>query len=512
MLKVEIKKNAYYDSVTLMLVTDEIKKIEGVEEALVGMGTDTNKSFLKDLEMLTPEIEKAGPNDLIIAVKGKESVINEVFKKVEELLKSETKETSEEYVAAHSIDEALSMLPDANMVLISIAGEYAGYEADKALERGLNVMLFSDNVPLEEEINLKKKALKKGLLVMGPDCGTAIINGVPLAFSNVVRRGNIGIVAASGTGAQEVSSIITNLGAGISQLIGTGGRDVKKEVGGLMFLEGIRRLIEDDETEIIVLVSKPPDPEVTKKAVELIKKSGKPGVVHFVNGNVEEKDVVVGKTLEDTAIKAYLLWKGEKIEKDVYTLLEFMNIDISKLLEQEKSKVSGKYIRGLYSGGTLADEAMVLLTNEIGPVWSPTPLDPAYTLDDPNESKEHTIVDMGDDVFTRGRPHPMIDFTMRKERLIKEYNDPEVAIILVDVVLGYGSHMNPGAEIAEAIERAKESSEKYTSVIVNICGTYNDPQNYEKQKNILENSGAIVFPSNASAVNFAIKLYKELRS
>lgn len=510
MLKTVIRKNAYYDSVTLMLVTDAIKKIDGVEEALVGMGTDTNKGFLKDLGMLTAEIEETNPNDLLIVVKGDETAMDEVLEKVEELLKGEKEETSEERIVAHSLDEALSKLPDANMVLISIAGEYAGREADKALERGLNVMLFSDNVPLDEEIRLKKKALKRGLLVMGPDCGTAIINGVPLAFANVVKRGKIGVVAASGTGAQEVSSIISNLGGGISQLIGTGGRDVKKDVGGLMFLEGIKRLIEDEETEIIVLVSKPPAPEVTKKAVELLKNSGKPGVVHFVNGKVEDPDVIVGKTLEDTAIKAYLLWKGEKIEKDTYTLLDLVDVDVDELIESEKNKISGKYIRGLYSGGTLADEAMVLLSEAIGPIWSPTPLVSAYTLDDPNASKEHTIVDMGDDVFTRGRPHPMIDFTMRKERLIKEYNDPDVAIILVDVVLGYGSHMNPGNEIAEAIKEARVSASKYTSVIVNICGTYNDPQNYEQQKKTLEESGAIVFPSNASAVNFAIKLYKGL--
>ncbi|AEX86071.1 hypothetical protein XO10_08280 [Marinitoga sp. 1135] len=506
-----IKPNSYYDSVTLMLITEDIKKMEGIEEALVGMGTDTNKEFLKELDMMSEEVENSTPNDLLIVVKGENIDMEEIEKTVEELLKTETEEDEGEKFYP-SMDSALNKVKDANMVLISIAGEYAGLETKKALDRGLNVMLFSDNVSLEDEIKLKKYALKKGLLVMGPDCGTAIINGVPMAFSNVVNRGKIGIVAASGTGAQEVSSIISNLGCGISQLIGTGGRDVKKDVGGLMFLEGIKRLIEDDETEIIVLVSKPPYPEVVEKAVELLKKTNKKHVVHFVNGKVEDDTITVGHTLEDAAIKAALLCKGEEIKKDIYTYFDFLEaFDFETKVKEEAEKIKeGKYIRGLYSGGTLADEAMVLLAKEIGPIYSPAPLDPEYKLENINESKENTVVDMGEDEFTVGRPHPMIDFTMRKSRLVKEYLDKDTAIILVDVVLGWGSHMDPAGEIAEAVKNAREVSDKYRCVIANICGTYEDPQKYNEQKKKLEDAGVIVFPSNASAVKFAVSVWKEL--
>ena len=506
-----VRKNSYYDSVTLMLATDEVKEIDGVEEALVGMGTDTNKEFLKDLGMLTEEAEKAGPNDLLIVVKGKEGIIDEVVKVVDEFLKGGEEAVKKEEVAS-SLDSALDMMPDADLVLISIAGEYAGKEAMKAIEKGLHVMLFSDNVPLEEEIELKKKAIEKGLLMMGPDCGTAIINGVPLAFANVIRRGKIGIVAASGTGSQEVSSIISNLGEGVSQLIGTGGRDVKKDVGGLMFLEGIRWLIEDDETEVIVLVSKPPAPEVVEKAVKLVKESGKKAVVHFINGKVEDKELVVGKTLEDTAVKAVLLARGEEIKEEEYSYYDIVGgRDLDSLAKEESKKIEeGKYIRGLYSGGTLADEAMMLLSKELGCIWSPSPIDEKCKIENINESIEHTVVDMGEDEFTRGRPHPMIDFTMRKERLIKEYLDPEVAIILLDIVLGYGSHMDPASEIAEAVQEARKKSGKYKLVVANILGTKEDPQGYEKQWKTLEDAGVVVFPSNATAVRFALKVLKEM--
>ena len=510
-----VRKNAYYDSVTLMLATDEVKEVEGVEEALVGMGTDTNKEFLKDLDMLTKEAEEAGPNDLLIVVKGQEGILEKVLKVVDDYLKGgETQTETEGDLVAPSMESALNMMPDANMVLISIAGEYAGREAMKALEKGLHVMLFSDNVSLEEEIKLKKYAIEKGLLVMGPDCGTAIINGVALAFSNVVKRGRIGIVAASGTGSQEVSSIISNLGEGVSQLIGTGGRDVKKDVGGLMFLEGIKWLLEDDQTEVIVLVSKPPAQEVVEKAVKLIKEGGKKAVVHFINGKVDDSELVVGKTLEDTAIKAVLFARGEKIEKEEYSYYEVVGgRDLAALAKEEAKKIEeGKYIRGLYSGGTLADEAMMIFTKEVGPIWSPSPIDPQYKLENINESKEHTIVDMGEDEFTRGRPHPMIDFTMRKERLIKEYKDPETAIIILDIVLGYGSHMDPASEIAEAVEKARKEHGKYKLVVANILGTKDDPQNYDKQWKTLEEAGVVVFPSNATAVKFAASVWKELKA
>ncbi len=505
MLKVIIRPNAYYDSVTLMLISQDIEKIDGVEHVMVGMGTDTNKSFLVDLDMLTEEIKKASPNDLVIAIKGEDKAVEVALKQVDEKL-NEKVESSKSEEKPYSIEGALEKHPDLNMALISVAGEFAGAETKKALDNGLHVMLFSDNVSIEEEIELKKYAASKDLLVMGPDCGTAIINGIGLAFSNKVNRGSIGVVAASGTGAQEVSSVISNLGGGISQLIGTGGRDVKEDVGGIMFLQGIKYLLEDDETDVIVLVSKPPVQSVVEKAMEILKQGNKKAVVHFIKGKAEgdNEKIFVGNNLEDTAIKAYLLSKGQKPENKTYSFFEVTSesFDYSKKVEEELSKLKSgaKYLRGLYSGGTLADESMVLLSKVISPIYSNIPVDPKFKLKDVKNSVEHTVIDMGDDEFTVGRPHPMIDFTLRKDRLVKEYKDPEVALILLDVVLGFGSNMDPAGEIAQAMEKVKD--DPHTTVVATVCGTYNDYQEYEKQIKTLENAGIVVFPTNASAVKF----------
>ena len=505
MLKVLIRPNAYYDSVTLMLISQDIEKIDGVENVMVGMGTETNKSFLVDLDMLTDDIKKSTSNDLVIAIKGSEKAIQEALKQVDEKL-NEKVESSKSEERPYSIEGAVEKDPELNMALISVAGEFAGAETKKALDNNLHVMLFSDNVSLQEEIELKKYAASKDLLVMGPDCGTAIINGIGLAFSNKVNRGNIGIVAASGTGAQEVSSVVSNLGGGVSQLIGTGGRDVKEDVGGIMFLQGIKYLLEDDETEIIVLVSKPPVQSVVEKAMDALKKGNKKAVVHFIKGSAQGdgKKIFVGENLEDTAIKAYLLANGKTPENKVYSFFDVTgkSFDYKKVVDEEISKLKSgaKYLRGLYSGGTLADESMVLLSKQISPIWSNIPVDPKFKLKDVKNSVEHTVIDMGDDEFTVGRPHPMIDFTLRKDRLIKEYNDPEVALVLLDVVLGFGSHMDPAGEIAEAMSKVKNSP--HTTVVATICGTYNDYQEYEKQVKTLEKAGVIVFPTNASAVKF----------
>jgi succinyl-CoA synthetase alpha subunit len=488
-----------------MLISQDVEKIEGIEHVMVGMGTDTNKSFLVDLDMLTEEIKKATPNDLVIAIKGTEKAIENALSEIDKKLNKKA-DSSKSEEKPYSIEGALEKYPDINMAVISVAGEFAGAETKKALDKNLHVMLFSDNVSIEEEIELKKYAASKDLLVMGPDCGTAIINGIGLAFANKVNRGKIGIVAASGTGAQEVSSIISNLGSGISQLIGTGGRDVKEDVGGIMFLQGIKYLLEDDETEIIVLVSKPPVQSVVEKAMEILRNGDKKAVVHFIKGKAEGdgEKIFVGNNLEDTAIKAHLLASGKIPENKTYSFFETTDkeFDYSKIVEEEigKLKSGAKYLRGLYSGGTLADESMVLLSKTLNPIWSNIPVDPKFKLKDVKNSVEHTVIDMGDDEFTVGRPHPMIDFTLRKDRLIKEYKDPEVALVLLDVVLGFGSNMDPAGEIAEAMEKVK--NDPHTTVVATICGTYNDYQEYEKQVKTLEKAGVIVFPTNASAVKF----------
>jgi len=515
-----VKKGQYFDSVTLMLVAKGLTEVEGVEDAAIVMGTDENKSILESSGMLLDEFKQAKDSDLIIVVKAKdESLAEKMLEKAEkDLQESRTKfEEAGDYLPK-SLEGALEIMPDANLVLISVAGKYAGDEAMKALEKGLHVMLFSDNVPLEKEIELKKYARDKGLLVMGPDCGTAIINGAPLAFANVVNRGDIGIVAASGTGLQEVSCVITNEGAGISQAIGTGGRDVKKDVGGIMFLEGMKALNEDENTKVIALVSKPPHEDVLKKIANLIKEEiKKPVVGIFIGGDpevVKNAGAIPANTLEEAGLIAASLSKGKSMD-EFKKLLEEREEEIKKLAEEEasKKKEGQKYVRGLYTGGTLCDEAQLLFKDMIGYVYGNAPLKEEFKLKDSWKSFKNTVVDLGEDEFTVGRPHPMIDYTLRNKRILEEAKDPEVAVILLDVVLGYGSNMKPGEELAPVIKKAKEMAKKEgrdLSIICSITGTKKDPQNKDKVEKELKEAGTIVMPSNAAASKLSAYIVKKL--
>ncbi len=353
---------------------------------------------------------------------------------------------------------------------------------------------------------------------MGPDCGTAIINGAPLCFANVVNRGDIGIVAASGTGLQEVSAVISNEGAGISQAIGTGGRDVKKDVGGIMFIEGIKALEEDPETKYIALVSKPPHPEVLEKVASLIKTEiKKPVVGIFLGGDpkvVEEAGAIPANTLEEAGLIASSFSKGKSMD-EFKQLLEEREKKLLNLAEKEsKNKTATqKFVRGLYTGGTLCDEAMLISRTIIGEVYGNAPLNPQFKLEDSWRSKENTFVDLGEDEFTVGRPHPMIDFTLRNKKILEEANDREVAVILLDVVLGYGSNMQPGDELNPIIKQAKEIAKKDGRSITFVCtitGTDKDPQGRGKVKQQLEDAGAIIIPSNAAASKLASYIVKNL--
>jgi FdrA protein len=322
----------------------------------------------------------------------------------------------------------------------------------RALENGLHVMLFSDNVSLEKEIALKKFAQKRGLLVMGPDCGTAIINGVPLAFANVVNRGNIGIVAAAGTGLQEVSCIISNAGAGISQAIGTGGRDVKQEVGGIMFLEGLKALAKHEPTRVILLVSKPPHKDVLRRIEKLAKTIRKPIVTSFVGASTHED---CPSTLEEAALIAVALSQGQPRD-EVSTRLVARDKEILRIAKREagKRKKNQKYVRGLFSGGTFCAEAQVLFKSLLTGVFSNAPVGNTKQLRDSLVSQKHSVIDLGEDEFTVGRPHPMIDYSLRNRRILVEADDPETAVILLDVVLGYGSHPDPAAELSSVVRQA----------------------------------------------------------
>jgi FdrA protein len=501
----ELQEDTYYDSVTLMLASSEVKKEAGVEEVVVGMGTDYNIDSLKRLDIFQPELEKATPNDLIFCIKAEDEESGEAaLKKAKNLLTEKKSTGSSSDYNPPTQASAAKELPDANMVIISVPGEYAFKEADEALDNNRHVMLFSDNVSLEEELKLKNKAVEKELLMMGPDCGTAIINSIPLAFANEVREGNIGIVAASGTGLQEVTSVIHRLGYGISQGIGVGGRDLSEEIDGLMTLQSARALENDPDTDVILLLSKPPDEKILKSLFSELKTLTKPVVVFFIGADsklIETEGFTAASNLEDAAIQTCRL----AADRDIKPLVT--DDKIEKMAEGVS--LPGKYLRGLYSGGTLCDEAQLLLSGQIDEIYSNTPVEGCKELDDLYLSQSHTIIDLGEDEFTRGRAHPMIDPALRQERIVQEFKDEASGIIMLDVVLGYGSNPDMAGALVEAIEKGRRESGRDPLVAASLCGTEEDPQDYQKQKQILEDSGVKVFPSNVSMVKFVQTCLKE---
>jgi succinyl-CoA synthetase alpha subunit len=498
----QIRKGAYFDSVTLMRVGKEITALPGVIDAAVVMGTKSNKAILNSSGLLSAKFDSANDTDLLVAVKGKtEAATQSALTAVDGLLKKTVSTTANGSESRPTnLAGALNVMPVANLALISIAGRYAGDEAMRALENGLHVMLFSDNVPLEKEIALKKFAQKRGLLVMGPDCGTAIINGVPLAFANVVNRGNIGIVAAAGTGLQEVSCIISNAGAGISQAIGTGGRDVKQEVGGIMFLEGLKALAKDEQTRVILLVSKPPHKDVLRRIDKLAKTIRKPIVTSFVGASIQDGAPF---TLEEAALMAASLSRGQPRD-EVFSRLATRDEEIRRIAKREagKRKKNQKYVRGLFSGGTFCAEAQILFKTLLTGVYSNAPVGNTKQLRDSLVSQKHSVIDLGEDEFTVGRPHPMIDYTLRNRRILVEADDPETAVILLDVVLGYGAHPDPAAELSSVFRQASRK----VSVVCSITGTNQDPQNRGRVEAALRRAGAIVMPSNAAACKLAAQI------
>jgi succinyl-CoA synthetase alpha subunit len=506
-----IKKGEYFDSVSIMLVAKQLAAVAGIIDSASVMGTDENKATLQEAGMLLPEFSDATEMDLLIVFKTEDAVdAKKIFAQIETFLKAKTNDSVGTNFQPASVDEAVKYLSGANLALISVAGRYAGDVAQKALDNGLHVMLFSDNVSIEKEIALKEYAAQKELFVMGPDCGTAIINGVPLAFANVVKRGNIGIVAASGTGCQEVSCIISNFGGGVSQAIGTGGRDVKKQVGGIMFLQGISALAADSETEVILLVSKPPAPEVIEKVKELTAKISKPVVGVFLGSPVallKGSKIVAAETLEEGALLSVAL-AGKQGASNVHEKLSVRAKEILGIAAKEQTKLNAnqKYLRALFSGGTFCDETQLLCRDSVKELYSNTPISGVNQLKDAWKSEKNTIVDLGDDEFTVGKPHPMIDYSTRNKRIIAEAQDPETAVILLDIVLGYGANMDPLSEIIPVLKEVKQITQKENRVIpiiASVTGTESDPQNRDVVVTALQAEGAMVMESNAAASRLA---------
>lgn len=511
--KIIIKKNSYFDSVSLMTISEKGKTLPGVLDIVVSMGTETNKQLLEDVGFSESQLVGVGPNDLLIAVRAEdETAIDAAAKKIEELLtEKDSISNTAEVEKVTSLQFAIRQNPESNLVIVSVPGEYAFIEAKKALLSGKHVLLFSDNVSITEENKLKEYAAEKGLLMMGPDCGTAVINNIPLAFANVIPSGSIGIVGASGTGSQEVSSLIARAGSGITQLIGTGGRDLSEIIGGKMMLVGIEALENDPNTKVIVLISKPPSTVVMEKVLVRASRCTKPVVVHFIGGDravVEKYKLTATESLEETAVKAVELAEGKIFS------FAIEECELEKMANSETSRMNKnqRYIRGLYSGGTLCDESIVYLQKKFGKVYSNTPLDKEYKLQDSRISEKDTIVDLGDDEFTKGKAHPMIDPSYRKLRLLNESKDSEVAIVMLDIVIGYGSHPDPAGAMLNTIVDTKTEFEKrgqYLSVVSSVCGTENDPQVLSQQEAKLRKAGVVCMPSNYQAVRLAAKI-KEL--
>ena len=498
--------NLYRDSVSLMQLSAALGKLPGVEQASAVMATPGNLEFLRQAGLVDGDIAPR-PNDLLVAVRGKSTAqLEAALASALSSLNNESARDVQGVVAEaplRSLQMALARSPAANLALISVPGDYAAAEAMKALRLGLHVMLFSDNVALADEVALKRYADGKGLLVMGPDCGTAIVDGVPLGFANAVRRGAVGVVGASGTGMQQVTSLVHRRGGGISHAIGTGGHDLGKDVGGITMLRGLALLARDEDTKAIVLISKPPSPAIAREVIAAARKAGKPVVINFIGSTDDPSggNLHVSRTLDDAASAAVALAKGRKPSRASSSPLK---------LPKLKFKRGQRYIRGLFSGGTFCYEASALL----GDVWSNAPVDPKRAIEDPWKSREHTLIDLGDDVFSRGRPHPMIDLRLRNERMLEEAADPQVAVILLDVVLGYGSHADPAAELVPTIEKAQGIGRKKgrnLAVVASVCGTDEDPQGLEREEAALREAGVLLTESNASAARLAGAIVAKLK-
>jgi len=484
-----VKTSFYLDSVALMRYSRSIAAIDGVEEAALMMGSPSNKEIMAEAGILGPDGEKATGRDLIIGIRtASQTAADKALKETMRLLDQPTKFQKEgAHWSFRTLSAAVKSAPGANLALISVPGEFAWVEAGRALREGLNVMIFSDNVPLAKEVELKEQARELELLVMGPDCGTAIINGVPVAFANKINRGDIGIIGASGTGIQEISCLISQSGGGVSHAIGVGGRDLFEEVGGISTLMALEALDADLDTRHIVLVSKPPSPTVAEKILERVRSSKKGFTICFVgtSGIKMPPNAVFAPTLKAAAESAL---GGRSISTN------FRKAETAPRVDGQKKRVLG-----FFAGGTLCAEAQFLFQEAGEIVTSNVPILGASSVEEAKSG--HLFIDFGNDEYTRGRPHPMIDPEVRDQALAEGLKDPEVGIILVDLVLGYGAHSDPAGHLVTSLPNARANS---PLVVASVVGTDEDIQNRDSQVRSLEKAGILVAPSNADAAAFAL--------
>jgi succinyl-CoA synthetase alpha subunit len=506
--------NLYKDSVSLMKVSAQVMAVPGIETASAVMASATNVENLASAGLGKFEVR---PNDLVVAVSGTEAACTEALAKADELLKEKVADDGDHAAGASqpmtSLQMAVTKDPSHNFALVSVPGDYAAAEAMKALRLGMDVMVFSDNVPPESELVLKRYAREHNLMVMGPDCGTAIVNGIPLGFANVVRRGPIGVVGASGTGTQEVTVRIHQLGSGISQALGTGGHDLAASIGGISMLHGLKALEEDPATKVIVLVSKPPAPEVAAAVLGAASSSAKPAVVIFLGADpasITSKNVYGAGYLAQAADMAVALAKGERPEAKPMVVSSDNQRKLKDL--SRAMAASQRYVRGIFSGGTFCFEAQLIHAAAGITALSNAPTSGNQKLEDVGKSQRNTIIDMGDDEFTQGRPHPMIDPSLRDARIRHEVADPSTAVVLFDVVLGYGSAAEPTAGLVGVIGSARAAAQAEGRRVVfigHVCGTDQDPQNRAAIVSALKSAGVLVASSNAEAALWSASIISD---
>jgi len=487
-VRATVRRSFYQDSVVLMGVALELRALPGVREAAALMGTPANHELLASAGLATPETKAAAAEDLVLAVDVETDAAGDAAFAAARAFFEEHRRARESTGRARprTLDSAVRQLPDANLATISVPGAYAKLEALTALRRGVHVFLFSDNVPLADEIELKQLAVRRQLLCMGPDCGTAYINGIGLGFANVVPRGRVGCVAASGTGLQAVASRLAALGEGVSHGIGVGGRDLSAEVGGAMTLLALEALAGDPATEAIVLISKPPAPEVLSRIEAAVRAIRKPVIVCALGASARPGAPATWvSTLEDAAEAAVAMVRGRAWAPRAFSDPIAVRARIGALAPRPGGRRGG--LLGLFTGGTLAHEARLILEPLLGPIG-------------------HRILDLGADEFTRGRPHPMIDVSARDARVREAGASSEVAVILLDLVLGRAAHPDPARSLAAAIGDARAAAardERALLAIASVVGTEGDPQGLAGQAASLEAAGVVVLPSSAQAARAA---------
>ncbi len=485
---VELRAGAYADSVTLLQVSKSVQGAPGVLAAQVAMATPLNVDVLGEMGFEVPECTG---NDMVVALRvASADDLAAALAAVDTALTATSRRPAgeSELAPARTTAVALRHTPQA-LALVSVPGPSAAVEATDALDAGRDVMIFSDNVPLEQEVALKRLATERGLLVMGPDCGTALIGGLGLGFANATSPGPVGLVAASGTGCQQLLCLLDAAGVGVSTAFGVGGRDLSSDVGGLSTREALRRLDEDPAVELVVVVSKPPADEVAAALREFAATLATPVQLALLGAG--QPDLTDAAEAVLTALGRDLpAWPTWGTPAD--------------------GEAEG-FLRGLFVGGTLCDEAMLIAAAELGPVRSNIPLADDLALDASLTAAGHTMVDFGDDALTAGRAHPMIDPTLRHEHLARAAADPQTGVVLLDVVLGHGAEDDPASTLApairEAVATAREAG-RSLPVVVACVGTSGDPQGLDRQAQALADAGAEVFLSNARAARRAVELIR----